>query len=69
MSEKQSAAIAAAVIMLGFGLFAFFLPKLMLAAGELSPYLAVGVGALFIVALFLVFWLRAQTQRRRDRRG
>jgi hypothetical protein len=68
MTENRSAAIAAAIILLGFGLFAYFLPRLMLAAGALSPYLAGGVAALFIVALFLVLWLRAQVQRRKRRR-
>jgi hypothetical protein len=67
MTEKRSAAIAAAINLLGFGLFAYLQPRLMLAAGELSPYLAGGVAVLFVVALFHVFWLRAQVQRRKGR--
>ncbi len=68
MTEPQktsSPALAAAIILLVAGIAFFFLPKLMLWLGTISPWLAAGVGALFVLAFFLVFWLRARYQRRR----
>lgn len=67
MKENRSAAIAAAIILLGFGLLAFYLPVIMLAAGKLSPFAAVAVAVIFMLGLFAVLWLRAQVQRRRHR--
>jgi hypothetical protein len=63
--DTRNAAIAAISIMILFGLFAFYLPTIMLAAGKISGILAAFVAVLFIVALFLVFWLRSRAQRRR----
>ncbi|MDN2580557.1 hypothetical protein [Aquibium sp. ELW1220] len=64
MDEKtRNAAIAAALILGGFGLVAFFMPTIMLALGEISPFLAALVGALFVLAFFGVFWLRGRAKR------
>lgn len=63
--DTRNAAIAAISIMILFGLFAFYLPTIMLAAGKISGILAAFVAVLFIFALFLVFWLRSRAQRRR----
>ncbi|MDG4850938.1 MAG: hypothetical protein EOQ64_26750 [Mesorhizobium sp.] len=65
--ETRNAAIAAACILLLFGLAAYFLPTIMLAAGKVSTVLAAIVAAMFIVALFVVFWLRGRSQRKRGR--
>lgn len=67
MKENRSAAIAAAIILLGFGLLAFYMPAIMVAAGKLSPYAAAAVAVIFMLVLFVVLWLRAQSQRRRHR--
>lgn len=67
MTEKRSAAIAAAIILFGFGLLAFYMPVIMVAVGRLSPFAAVAVALIFMLGLFAVLWLRAQAQRRRDR--
>jgi Ca2+/Na+ antiporter len=61
--KDRNALAAAAVIMLAFGLTAFYLPAIMLAVGEVSPIAAGGVALLFIAALFIVFWLRARSQQ------
>lgn len=61
-----SPAIAAGIILLGTGLAFFFLPRLMIALGDISPWLAAVVGASFVLAFFLLFWLRARYQRSRD---
>jgi hypothetical protein len=62
--SDRNAAIAAAIILLGFGLFAFYLPAIMLAAGDISPLAAVAVVVIFLGALFVVLWLRSLSQRR-----
>lgn len=64
--NTRNALIAAAVILLGFGLVAFFMPTIMLALGEFSPLAAGAVAILFVAAFFLVFWLRGRSQRNKD---
>ena len=58
--ETRNAAIAALIIMLAFGLGAFYLPTIMLALGDLSTAAAGVFGVLFVVAFFAVFWLRGR---------
>ena len=62
-SKDKNALIAAAVIFAVFAGGAFLLPNIMLALGSFSPALAGVVGAGFVLAFFLVFWLRARAQR------
>lgn len=64
--SNRNAAIAAAVIMIGFGVFAYFLPTIMLAVGNVSPAAAGVIAVLFVAAFFLVFWLRGRSQRRKN---
>lgn len=64
MDEKtRNAAVAAALILGGFGLVAFFMPTIMLSLGEVSPVLAGLVAILFVLAFFGVFWLRGRARR------
>ncbi|TIQ99525.1 hypothetical protein [Mesorhizobium sp.] len=63
--ETRNAAIAAAWILLLFGLAAYFLPAIMLAACKVSTVLAVVIAALFMVGLFVVLWLRGRSQRKK----
>lgn len=63
-SSNRNSAIAAAAIMIGFGLVAYFLPTIMLAVGERSTAAAGVLAVLFVAAFFLIFWLRARAQRR-----
>lgn len=63
--ETRSAAIGAACVLLVFGLAAYFLPTIMLAAGQVSTVLAVIVAAIFMVGLFVVLWLRGRSQRKK----
>jgi Na+/proline symporter len=65
MESNKSAAIAAAIIMVGFGVVAFYLPNIMLAIGNVSPAAAGLVAVLFVAAFFLVFWLRARSRGKR----
>ncbi|MEN9895447.1 MAG: hypothetical protein RIR97_1299 [Pseudomonadota bacterium] len=65
-STPKSQAIAAALILSGFGLLFFLMPNMMLWIGGFSPVMAAGFGTLCVLAFFLVFWLRARQQRRDD---
>lgn len=64
--NNRSSAIAAAIIILGVGIMLFVLPKIVLWIGDYSPVLATILGSLVILSFFLIFWLRARYQRRRD---
>jgi hypothetical protein len=61
--EDRQSAIAAGIILVGFTAAFFFLPKLVLALGTVSPFLGFGAGALLIAAFFGVFWLRRKFRR------
>lgn len=60
--SSRNAAIAAAIILIGFGVAAFYLPNLVVALGEISPYAGAAVAALFVLAFFGVFWLRGRSR-------
>ena len=69
MSEDgkgKSAALAALFIMLGTGVVFYFLPRVMIALGDVSPWLAGVFGTLLVLGFFLLFWLRARYQRNRE---
>jgi hypothetical protein len=61
--DTRNSAIAAAVILAGVGLVAYFMPAIMLAAIEVSPWLAGAVAGLFLLAFFMIFWLRGRFRR------
>lgn len=63
--QTRNSAIAAFLILAGVGLVAYFLPALMLAAIEISPIVAGILAGLFLLAFFLIFWLRQRVQNRR----
>ena len=66
-SSAKSSAIAAAVILAAVAIIFLAMPRIVLALGEVSPWLGYGVAVLFILGFFLIFWLRARYQRGRDR--
>ena len=66
--ETRSSVVAAAVLMLVFGLGAYFLPDVVIAAGSVSPYVGGAIAVVFVAAFFLVFWLRGRARRGNDRR-
>jgi hypothetical protein len=61
-NSTRNSAIAAACIMLGFGLVAYFMPTIMLAVGEYSTAAAGLIAAAFVAAFFLIFWLRSRAK-------
>lgn len=60
--NTRNSLIAAAVIMGGFGLLAFEMPKIMLAVGEYSTAAAGVIAVAFVLAFFLVFYLRGRSR-------
>ncbi|MEW4399793.1 hypothetical protein AB1J06_14000 [Agrobacterium tumefaciens] len=64
--KDWSPGLAAAGIILGFGLVFYVMPKIMLWLGDYSPFLAAAFGSVVVLCFFLLFWLRARYQRRRD---
>lgn len=61
--DTRNSAIAAAVILACVGIVAYFMPAIMLAAIEVSPWLAGAVAALFLFAFFMIFWVRGRFRR------
>lgn len=60
----RNALIAAALILVGFGLVAFYMPSIMLMLGTASPVAGGIVAVLFVAAFFGVFWLRGRSRSR-----
>lgn len=61
--ETRNTMLATAAILIGFGGLAYFMPTIMLAAIEVSPWLAGAIAALFLLAFFGIFWLRGRMRR------
>ena len=64
--EDRNAALWAGVLFAALIAFSYFLPSLMLAAGNWSTAGGVVVAALFLVLPFIVLWLRGRARRRGD---
>ncbi len=62
-NNDRSTAIAAGLVLLGFGAVLLGLPTIVLWIGNYSPALAAVVGTVGIMSFFLVLWLRARYQR------
>lgn len=62
---NRNSALAAAAILIGFGMLAYFMPTIMLAIGGYSPAVAGVVAVGFVAAFFLVFYFRGRFQRRK----
>ena len=59
--STRNAALAALLILAGFGIVGYYMPAIMIRLGEVSP-LAGGLAAiLFVAAFFGVFWLRPRS--------
>lgn len=65
--DTRNAAIGAGWVLLLFGIAAYNLPTVMLAVGKISTVLAGVVAAIFMVAIFVVFWLRSRSQRKKGK--
>lgn len=61
--EDKRNALMAALLFAVFAALAYFLPSIMLAAGAVSPAIAIVVAAVFLVLPFVVLWLRGRAKR------
>lgn len=61
-----NAAIAAAIILALIAVVFLALPPIVVALGEISPWLGYAVTVIFILGFFGIFWLRSRYQRARD---
>jgi len=62
--KKSNPAFAAAIILVGFGVLAYYLPSIMIALGERSHVAAAIFGILFVLSFFGIFWLRSRRQNK-----
>lgn len=60
--SNRNSAIAAAIILFGFGIVAFLMPRIMLAVGDYSTIAAGFIAVAFVASFFLVFWLRGRSR-------
>lgn len=63
--DWRGPAIAAALIMLFFGVGAYLLPSIMIYLGDKTVTGAVIFGVLFVLSFFGIFWWRAWSKSRR----
>ena len=64
--KSSNAALAAIIILLSFGVLAYFLPTIMLALGDYSQVLAIIFPIVFVLGFFAIFWLRSRSQKKKD---
>ncbi len=63
MNDNRKTIVATAVIFAGFLLVAWFLPDIMLAAADISPWAAGAVVVVFLLGFFALLWIRSRTKR------
>jgi hypothetical protein len=63
MNQNTRTLIGAAIFFAVFVAFAWFLPNIMRAAGDISPWAAGAVVAIFLFGFFVVLWLRGRSTR------
>lgn len=66
-NDTRKAAIASAVIMGVFAFLFYSMPMIMLAVGPYSHVLAALIAVVFVLAFFMVFWLRARVQKKHNK--
>ena len=63
--QDRKSALAAAIFLLVFGAAFWFMPRIVLAMGEISPWLGGMAALLFMLSFYIVFWLRGKYLRRK----
>ena len=61
--EDRKNALAAAVILLIFGGLFWFMPKIVLTLGSISPWLGGAAALLFMLSFYILFWLKGRSGR------
>lgn len=66
MSDNSSrkAAVAAAIILVVVAVVFLAMPRIVIALGEVSPWLGIGATLVFILGFFGIFWARSRYQQR-----
>ncbi|SPU64228.1 Uncharacterised protein [Brucella melitensis] len=62
--KESNPAIAAAIILIGFGVLAYFVPSIMLVLGKYSQIAAIIFPIVFVLGFFAIFWLRSKGQNK-----
>jgi len=62
-SGSKNAAIAAALILAGVAVLFLAMPGIVVALGDISPWLGYAVVVVFTLGFFAIFWLRSRVQR------
>lgn len=62
--SNRNAAIAAFLILAGFGIVGYYMPAIVVWLGGISPYAGGAAALLFVLAFFGIFWLRGRSQRK-----
>jgi len=63
-TSNKSAAIAAFIILGVTGVVFYYMPAMMLATSEISPWLSVGLAVALVLCFFGVFWLRGKRRNK-----
>ena len=64
--NDRASAIAAAIILAGAFVLFYFMPQIMRFLGDISPWLAIVIAVLCVLAFFAVFWLRGLYRQRQE---
>lgn len=64
--EDKRNALAAGIFLLLFGALFWVMPKIVLALGDISPWLGGLAALLFMLSFYIVFWLRGKYLERRS---
>lgn len=67
--EDKRNALAAGIFLLLFGALFLLMPKIVLALGDISPWLGGLAALLFMLSFYIVFWLRGKYLRRKHLSG
>ena len=59
--EDKKNALAAAIILLVFGALFWFMPKIVLGLGGISPWLGGAAAILFMLSFYILFWLKSRS--------
>lgn len=63
-NSTRKAAIAAAIILAVVAAVFLAMPRIVIALGDISPWLGYGATLVFILGFFAIFWARSRYQQR-----
>lgn len=63
-NSTRNGAIAAAIILAVVAVVFLAMPRIVIALGDISPWLGIGATLVFILGFFGIFWVRSRYQQR-----